>query len=227
VSGIVARRWAVIAAPALAGILAVVGTIADPAPAAEGRELIEAYADDLGRVQVKSVAYHFSYTLWPAAALGIVALVRRRGSWLANVAGVLAILGISTMPGFLIGDFVDATFGREVGVDVVSRVGEEIQTLWGFRVMAIPGILGLLLAMPAATLAAWRAALVPWWTPAAAVAGVAAFMGFGAQLPGNLVLTAAFGAVAYALWRIPLEYWRTPGAILPPDPDPEAAEEPA
>jgi hypothetical protein len=224
VSGIAARRWAVIVALVLAGALAVVGTIADPLPEASGAELVEAYAADLGRVQVKSVSYHFSYTLWMAAALGIVALVRLRGSWLANVAGILAILGISTMPGFLIGDFVDATFGAELGAQEAFRIGDGIQELWGFRVMAIPGVLGLLLAMPGATLAAWRAALVPWWAPAASIAGVASFMGFGAQLPGNLLLTAAFAVVAYALLRIPLEYWSRPGAIIPVEPEPEPAD---
>lgn len=221
--GIVARRWAVILALALAGVLAVVGTIADPAPEASGAELVEAYAADLGRVQVKSVAYHFSYTLWLAAALGVVALVRLRGSWLANVAGLLAILGISTIPGFLIGDFVDALFGAELGAEETQRIGSGIEELWGFAVMAIPGFAGLLLALPAALLAAWRAALLPWWGPAASIVGIVAFMGFGAQLPGNLILAAAFAVVAYALWRIPPAYWRAPGAIAPPEPAPERA----
>jgi hypothetical protein len=218
VSGVAARRLAVIVAIVLAGILAVVGTIADPAPEADGAELVEAYVADPGRVEVKSVAYHFSYTLWMAAALGIVALVRIRGSWLANAAGVLAILGISTMPGFLIGDFVDVAFGRELGAAETARIGDEVQEWWGFLVMAVPGLIGMVLALPGALLAAWRAGLVAWWAPAASIAGVGAFVGFGAQLPGNAIMTAAFGVVAYALWRIPLELWLAPGSAVAPEP---------
>src|ERR687891_2846285 len=97
-SALAARRWALIVAPVAAGTLTIVGVIADPAPGAEGRELVEAYASDPDALNFKSLGYHFAYTIWLAAALGIVGLVRPRGSWLANVAGLLAILGISSIP---------------------------------------------------------------------------------------------------------------------------------
>jgi len=76
------------------------------------------------------------------AALGLVVLVRRRGAWLANVAGLLAILGISTIPGFLMIDFVDSAIGRITGVDVALRVSESAMAFWGFFVMQIPGLAG-------------------------------------------------------------------------------------
>jgi hypothetical protein len=98
------------------------GVIADPDPEARGRALVEAYAADPNALNFKAVGYHFAYTLWLAAALGLAALVRRRGAWLANVAGVLAILGISTIPGFLIIDFLNSAMGRIVGVAEAVRV---------------------------------------------------------------------------------------------------------
>jgi hypothetical protein len=79
-----ARRWFLIVAPVLAGLLAIVGAAADPAPGEQWRQLYDAYAADPDAVQIKSFAYHFAYALWGAAALLLVGLVRRRGSWIAN-----------------------------------------------------------------------------------------------------------------------------------------------
>src|ERR687891_1639017 len=119
-----ARRWALIVAPIVAGAFTIVGVIADPAPGAEGRELVEAYAADPDALNFKSLGYHFAYTIWLAAALGVVGLVRRRGSWLANVAGLLAILGISSIPGFLVSDFIDSAMGRLVGINEAGPGGD-------------------------------------------------------------------------------------------------------
>ena len=142
------RRWALIVAPVAAGTLTIVGVIAAPAPGAEGRELVEAHAADPDALNFKSLGYHFAYTIWLAAALGIVGLVRRRGAWLANVAGLLAILGISSIPGFLVSDFIDSAMGRLVGINETVRVGEAVEEQWGLAVMAVSGFAGLLLALP-------------------------------------------------------------------------------
>ncbi len=153
------------------------------------------------------LGYHFSYTLWLASALGLAGFVRSRGSWIANIAWVLAILGISTIPGFLFADFLDAAMGQIVGVDDAVRVGELAQRQWAFTVMAVPGLAGLLLALPLGAVAAWWAGLLAWWGAAAVVAGKAAFIGFGATLPGNLLLTVTFVIFAVALARIDPRAW--------------------
>lgn len=41
--------------PIVAGVLAVVGTGADPVPQVEGRELVEAYASNLAPLQFKAL----------------------------------------------------------------------------------------------------------------------------------------------------------------------------
>jgi hypothetical protein len=41
---------------------------------------VEAHAADPDALNFKSLGYHFAYTIWLAAALGIVGLVRRRGA---------------------------------------------------------------------------------------------------------------------------------------------------
>ena len=208
-SALVVRRWVIVLALPIAGILTVVATLADPAPTESGANLVEAYAADPDPLNVKALAYHFAYALWLAVVFPLVGLVRRRGGGLANLAGLLAFLGISTIPGFLIADFIDSAMGRIVGVESAVRIGETAQEFWGFAVMAIPGQLGLLLALPLATLAMWRAGLLPWWGFAATAAGLAAFIGFGATLVGNILLTAAFVALSATLARVDFEAGRT------------------
>jgi hypothetical protein len=212
-TALAARRLALIVAPVAAGTLTIVGAIADPAPGADGRELVEAYAADPDALNIKSLGYHFAYAIWLAAALGVVGLVRRRGSWLANIAGALAILGISTIPGFLVSDFINSAMGRRAGIDETVRVGEAVEEQWGLAVMAVPGFAGLMLALPLAAIAAWRAALLPWWGPVSVIAGKAGFIGFDATLPGNVLLTVAFAIFAVALTRIDPAVWKSPGAL--------------
>ena len=97
-----ARRWFLVAAPVLAGLLAVLGAAADPAVGLEGRDLYRLYADNPEAVQVKSLSYHFAYAFWGVAALLLAWSVRGRGAWLANLAAVLAFLGATSLPGFLL-----------------------------------------------------------------------------------------------------------------------------
>ena len=121
-----ARRWFLILAPTLAGLLAIAGAVADP-HTGDGAAMYGAYAADPDSLQVKALAYHVSYVLWAAAALLLAGLVRRRGSWIANVAGVLALLGISTMPGFVLADFYDSSIGQAFGVDGALQVEDRME----------------------------------------------------------------------------------------------------
>ena len=212
-----ARRWFLVLAPALAGVLAVVGAAADPAAGEDGRALYEAYANDPERVQIKAFAYHFSYALWLAAALLLAGLVRSRGSWLANLAGVLALLGITTMPGFIAVDFVDSAVGQLFGVEGAVQVNERVEGMWALVALASTGAIGFILALPFAALAAWRAGLVPWWALLAVVVGIVGGFGFlGATVPGTAVLTAAFVVFSLALARIHAGAWGD-GGLAPAD----------
>jgi hypothetical protein len=202
------RRWFLVLAPVLAGVFAIVGAAADPAVDQEGRALFEAYAADHDAVQVKSMAYHLAYALWAVAALLLAGLVRRRGSWLANVGAVLAFLGITTIPGFLLADFYDSAIGRQFGADGALAVEESMSGMWALIAMATSGVAGLILCLPVATAAAWRAGLVPWWTPVAATAGIGGgFLLVGANVPGAAIMAAGFAAVAVALARIDATAW--------------------
>lgn len=211
---LVVRRWFLILAPALAGVLAIVGAAADPAVDQDGRALFEAYASNPDAVQVKSMAYHLAYALWTVVALVLAGLVRRRGSWLANVGATLAFLGITTIPGFLLADFYDSAIGQHVGADGALAIEEAMSGMWALTVMASTGVVGLILCLPVAATAAWWAGLVPWWAPVAATVGIiGGFFVIGANVPGAAVLAGGFVVVSVALARIDRGAWApTPSA---------------
>ena len=201
-SALATRRWALVVAPTLAGLLAVGGAIADPAVDLDGAALYELYAANPEPLQWKSVLYHFSYATWGLAALMLVAAVRRRGSWLANVAGLLAFLGISSLPGFLLADFYDSAIGQVHGVDGALAVERAMGDMWGLGVMGTSGIVGLLLCLPVAVLAAWRAGLLRWWAVVAPIGGLAlGLFVLGANVPGWLVMTAGYAVLSVGLAR--------------------------
>jgi hypothetical protein len=153
-------------------------------------------------VQWKSFAYHFGYAFWALAALLLAGRVRRRGSWLANVAGVLAFLGITTLPGFLLADFYDSAIGQNFGADGALQVEESMTGMWALAAMGSSGIVGFLLALPLAAAAAWRGGLVPWWAAVAPTVGIlAGFVVIGANVPGALVMAAGFVVLSIALAR--------------------------
>ena len=203
-----ARRWVLVLAPVLAGVLAIAGAAADPAVDQDGRALFEAYAADPDAVQVKSMAYHLAYSFWAVAALLLAGLVRRRGAWLANTGAVLAFLAITTIPGFLLADFYDSAVGRQFGADGALAVEQSMSGMWALTAMAGSGVAGLILCLPVATAAAWRAGLVPWWTPVAAIAGiVGGFFVVGANVPGAAIMAVGFAAVSVAVARIEPAAW--------------------
>jgi hypothetical protein len=191
-----------VCAPVVAGLLAIGGAIADPAVDVSGEEMYRIYAENPGPLQWKSLLYHFSYALWGLAALMLVAVVRRRGSGLANIAGVLAFLGISTLPGFLIVDFYDSAIGQAFGVEGTLAVERVMEPMWGLGAMALPGMVGFIACLPVAALAAWRAGLLRWWGALAPLAGIAlGMLVIGANVPGWTVLTLGFAVLSVDLAR--------------------------
>ena len=199
-SALAFRHWVLVLAPLVAGVLAIGGAIADPAVDLDGEAMYRVYAEQPGPLQWKSTLYHFSYAVWCLAALMLAAVVRRRGSGLANLAGVLAFLGISTLPGLLFVDFYDSAIGQEFGVEGTVAVERAMESMWGPLVMAGSGTVGFLLCLPVAALAAWRAGLLRWWAALAPTAGIAiGLMLVGANVAGWGLMTVGFGVLSVGL----------------------------
>jgi hypothetical protein len=199
--GLSLRRWFLIAAPILAGLFAILGAAADPAVGQDGRVLYEKYAANPDPLQWKSLGFHWSYAFWTMAAFVLAAHVRRRGVWIANGALVLAFVGATTLPGLLFVDFYDSAIGQVGGADLTVRVNERLESMWGIPVFVVPGLIGFVLSLPVAALAAWRAGIVGWWSAAAVVGGIAAFMLSSVAVWGTLLMTLLFAVFAFALAR--------------------------
>lgn len=197
-----ARRGFLVASPVLAGMLAVVGALADPAAGASGPEMLEVYIANPEPLQLKSLGYHWAYAFWITPALLLAAYVKGRGAWLANIAAVLGFVGATTLPGMLFTDWYDSAIGQLHGLEGTLAVHELMSdTMWGVPVMVSPGFIGLLTALPLAALALWRAGLVRWWAPASVVAGTVAFLVSEATWWGASLTTVLFTVFAVALAR--------------------------
>jgi hypothetical protein len=205
------RRWAVILAAALSGIIVLVSMFADPVPGADGRELIQGYAANEGRQGLHTNLIHYGFALFAPVAYAMVGLVRRRGGWIANVAGLFAVLGLSTLPGLVLNDYVLVGVEHVAGLDAASDASAATENLPGFTALGVPAILASLLAVPVATLALWRAGLVRWWLPVVAVATFLAPQLLPWWLIGFSVMAAGMLTVAWALSRIPENVWH-PGS---------------
>jgi hypothetical protein len=165
------RAGAVVVAPVLAALLIVAGFFLDPAIGESGRKMAAEYAAHPGREQVSALSFHFAFALLAIPAVALIVAVRGRGAWLANVAAFLAFLGMTTLPGFLLGDFYDIAIYGELGGDSWEAVDDRLQELPGATVMFLTGYLGFALTLPVALMAAWRAGLLSWWPAPLLLAG--------------------------------------------------------
>lgn len=201
-SALSARRWFLIVSPVLAGLFAVVGAYADPGAGSTGRAMWEIYTANPEPLQVKSLGFHWSYAFWMLPALLVAPYVRARGAWLANVTAFIGFAGVTTLPGLLFVDWYDSAIGQLYGVDGIAAVSELMSdTMWGVPFFTLPGIAGLMLALPLTAVTLWRAGLARWWAPVAVVAGFAAFMLSNVMWWGCVITTLCFAVFSVALER--------------------------
>ena len=199
-SALAFRRHAVIWAPLVSAVLIVAAFFLDPDIGASGRELAQAYAEEPGRIQLSALSLRFAFALLILPAFWLIAAVRERGAWLANIAGVFVVLGMTTLPGFLLTDFYDVAIYGELGGDAWEQVDDRLNELPGATFFFVTGFLGYFLALPTALLAAWRARLLPWWPAAVIFAGEVSAQAVPDGI-GLLIWSAALAALSYALYR--------------------------
>jgi hypothetical protein len=135
-------------------------------------------------------------------------VLRRQGAWIANLAGLLAVLGLSTLPGLVFIDYFAVAVEHVAGLEAAVNAEGAVEKLPGFAAVTVPAFISAILAVPVASLALWRARLVAWWIPLVAAA---AFLGPN-FLPGPAIVAFSIMAVGmlvvgWALWRIPVVAW--------------------
>jgi hypothetical protein len=202
------RRWAVILAAGLSGVIVLISIVVEPGRDAEGSEIIRAYAGNPRAQGLHANLIHYGFALFVPVAYAMVGLVRRRGAWIANLAGLLAVLGLSTLPGLVLIDYFSVAVEHVAGFEAAVNAEDAVEKLPGFAAVTVPALISSMLAVPVATLALWRARLVAWWLPL-----VAAAASLGPNfLPGPAIVAFSVMAVGmlivgWALWRIPPVAW--------------------
>jgi hypothetical protein len=195
------RRLAVVWAAAVSGVLIVAAFFLDPDIGASGRELAREYAENPGLIQLSALSLRFAFALLVLPSFALIRAVRERGAWLANVAGLCAVLGMTTLPGFLLVDFYDVAIYGELGGDAWQAVADRLEELPGATFMFITGFFGFFLTLPLALLAAWRARLLPWWPALVVTVGEIAAQ----AVPGGfglLLMAATLITLTYALRQV-------------------------
>lgn len=201
-SALAFRRWALIVLPLVAAGLIVAGVFLDPDIDASGRELAEEYAANPGVTQLSALSFHFAFVAWAPLVFALVGLVRGRGAWLANVAAILAVLGATTLPGFLIVDFYDIAIVDTVGAEAYEDVTDRLEELPGASVLFVTGFLGHLLCLPVALFGAWRGGFLPLWVPVTVTLATIAAQVLTPFGSGLLILAVGMVVLAYALSRL-------------------------
>jgi hypothetical protein len=195
------RRYAVLTAPALAALLILAGFLLDPDIGGSGGSLARSYAAHPGRIELSALSFHFAYALLIVPLLALALPIRARGGWLANLALLFAVLGLTTLPGLLVTDFYDVAIYGKLGPEAWQTVNDRLQALPGSVAFLVPTLIGFVLALPTAMLAAYRARLLPWWP---AVVFLAAEVS-ARVLPGGigvLLLGVAVGCLTFVLLHV-------------------------
>ena len=195
-----------ILAALLSGTLVFVSMLVDPVPDARGEALIRGYSAHPLLQGIHTNLIHYGYALFAPVAYALVGLVRGRGAWLANLAGLLAVLGLSTLPGLVVADYHDVATANVAGLGVAGAAADAVGGLPGFLPLLLPALASAALALPLATVAAWRAGVLPAWVPLALVVATASVP----VMPGRVafgLLALATAGLAYCLWRLPAARW--------------------
>lgn len=201
------RRAAVIGAAGLSGVLVLVSMLVDPAPSADGSEMVAGYAEHLTRSGLHTNLIHYGFALIAPVVFAMVALVRSRGAWLANVAGVLAIVGLTTLPGLVLLDFTSVATLLASDQETLAAMESELEGLGWFVAIIMPAFIAAVLALPIAVSALWRAGLMPGLMPIAAVLTAVAMNVAPTWWLGFTINAVYMLVVAYYLARIPLSTW--------------------
>jgi hypothetical protein len=193
------------AALAGSGVLMLAGMAATPwEDEATTASYLEAIGSAPTQGQIAALLLHFGYLLLVPALFGLFALTRAHGGKLRAIGGVLAVVGLVTLPGLLVVDFYSIALYDQLPLEQAVAVEDRTAELFGAVVMqltgALPGLIGFTLVLAAA----WRAGVLPVAAPAVWFAGwIVSFTGIGgmavSMVAGSAVVLAGLVLAARAV----------------------------
>jgi hypothetical protein len=196
------RRFSrIVAAVALllAPIVTLAGMLATPwekeATTASYHDALAAHPTQAG---VAALILHFGYLLLLPAALGIMHLARRSTPKVAHVGGLLAVIGLASLPGLLVTDYYDLALAQNLPRAESVKIADASMT-WPAGVMLATTIAPMFFGLVTLMVAAVRAGVARFWAPIAVAVGW--ILPFAS---GTGLVPAAAGAALIGVALIPL-----------------------
>lgn len=146
----------------VAAVLVVAGVAVTPRDDGTTAGLLDATAAAPGRTVAGDFLLHFGWTGLLLACLGLVLLGAARRGPLLTAGGLLAALGLTTMPGLFATDAYDLAIAQELPRAAGVVVSDAAASSPLAASLFISGSLGAALAPPLLFAALWRAGLLRW-----------------------------------------------------------------
>ncbi len=171
----------------------------------------DALAAHPGQAEVAATLLHFGYLLLLPAALGIMHLARRASPKLAHIGGLLAVLGLATLPGLLVTDFYDLALAEALPRAQSVAISDATQDSWAAAVMGLSAIAPMFFGLIILMVAASRAGVTQRWAPfAIAVAWLLPFVSGTGLIPavaGATIILVLFGSIGVKVARMSDQAW--------------------
>ena len=191
-----------VALPATVAGLLTAAVLTDPGAANEGREMVRTYAANLDLLQWHVLFLHLGYGAWGLVPFALSPLVRGRGRRLMNLAMVLGFLVMVSMPGLMMSDMFTAAVANEHGLDAAMKLYDTMPSdQWAIKSYLLPGLVGMLLALPLSFAALARARRTRWWAVVPALLVLPTFAAFGAAGAGVVVPAALLVGLSVLVFR--------------------------
>ncbi|GLX07679.1 hypothetical protein [Microbispora sp. NBRC 16548] len=210
------RRVAAGTSLILAPLCLLLGMAVDPSEPGVDDPL--AYAHNPGAVGVSATLLHYAWILWVPGVIGLVHLVRKKGVVLANIAGVVAVLGLINFSALMISDFFDIVAFQMLPVDQAEKLMQDAAQPAMTIAWQMPGMIGSFLGLVLVAVAYAWGGRAGWWFPAGVLVGILVWL-FGASawnlvlgLGGPVILLVVFGIAGVSMIRMRDEEWATSDA---------------
>jgi hypothetical protein len=171
----------------------------------------DALAASPGQAEVAATLLHFGFLLLLPAALGLMHLARRATPKLAHIGGILAVIGLASLPGLLVTDFYDLEMAQALPREQSVAISDATQESWAAALMGMGAVFPTFLGTILLAVAAWRAGVAGLWTPFAIAAGwlapIATGTGLVPAVAGATLLLLAFGSIGFKVARMSDQAW--------------------
>jgi hypothetical protein len=188
------------------------------------REFLQSLKDEPDLVQLSSALYILGFALMAIGIVGLVHVIRERGVVLANLGGVLAILGMIMLTAFSTTNLLQLNEAEHLDLGVAVQLTEDMQEdYWAAAVVFFPAFLGTILGFILLGAAIIRSKVVHLAAGVLIIVGVILipFSGESKEvgIAANVLLLGGWGLVGLKLLGMKDEEWdsstTSPGSGTP------------